>query len=171
MSRLRLELTIVQHLMLFRRWRQSTAMEPESLFVESIRLIRPTHSQPPIGVAAGICCLCHPCEPVDTQLLISFVVSAVEFGNHKFLPGSPWCPDLQLTFGDLPVVENHTLNKLLMLLRVVFFYHEQDLSDWTVWRSRSQTVIIPRGLDPASCILTGSKRVLKTFLPFGTLSI
>lgn len=86
--------------MLFRRRRQSTATEPESFFVESIWLIRPTHSQPLIGIAAGICCLCHPREPVDTQPLISVVVSIAAFRNHKFLLGGPWRPDVQLTFGD-----------------------------------------------------------------------
>lgn len=142
--------------MLFRRRRQSTATEPKSLFVESIWLIRTTHSQPPIGIAAGICCLCHPCEPVDTQQLISFVVSAVEFGNHKFLPGSPWCPDFQLTFGDLPVVENQTSISFLCCSELFFFImsrtYQTELSegaDPRRWLSHRDWILLPAfWLDP-----------------------
>lgn len=156
-SRLELELTIVQHWCCFAGEDKARRRSPRAFFVESIWLIRPTHSQPLIGIAAGICCLCHPREQVDTQSLISVVLAAAAFGNRKFLPGGRWRPDVQVTFGDLPVMENQTLKKGLMLLRVVFFFimartYQTELSegaDPRRWLARRDWILLPAcRLDP-----------------------
>lgn len=151
MSRLGLELTIVQRWCCFAGEDKARRRSLRAFFVESIRLIRPTHSEPPIAIAAGICCLCHPREPVDTQPLISFVVSAAAFGNHKFRPGGPWRPHVQLTFGHLPVMENQTLKKGTDVAQICCFFImtrtcQTELSegaDPRRWLARQDWILLP----------------------------